>query len=46
MLFRSLDTPAGTVEALTQLAAAGYRVDGAPEDGDALMQAILAGPTN
>ncbi|MEO0371595.1 MAG: cobaltochelatase subunit CobN, partial [Pseudomonadota bacterium] len=41
-----LDTPAGTVEALKQMSASGYRVEGAPDDGDALMQAILAGPTN
>lgn len=41
-----LDTPAATVHALNLLADAGYRVRGAPEDSDALMQAILAGPTN
>ncbi|MZR13581.1 cobaltochelatase subunit CobN [Maritimibacter sp. DP07] len=41
-----LDTPAATVHALNLLADAGYRVHGAPEDSDALMQAILAGPTN
>jgi cobaltochelatase CobN len=41
-----LDTPAATVHALNLLADAGYRVRGAPEDRDALMQAILAGPTN
>ncbi len=41
-----LDTPAGTVEALTQMTSMGYGIDGAPQDGDALMQAILDGPTN
>ncbi|MCB1336662.1 MAG: cobaltochelatase subunit CobN [Maritimibacter sp.] len=41
-----LDTPAATVHALGLLAAAGYRVTGAPETSDALMQAIMAGPTN
>ncbi|WP_112320807.1 cobaltochelatase subunit CobN [Oceanibium sediminis] len=41
-----LDTPAATVEALSTLAAAGYRVDGAPRDGAALMDAVRAGPTN
>jgi cobaltochelatase CobN len=41
-----LDTPAATVEVLRALAAAGYRVDDIPEDGDALMRRLLAGPTN
>ncbi len=41
-----LDTPASTVAALQALSAAGYGIDGAPGDSDALMQAILAGPTN
>ena len=41
-----LDTPASTVEALRLLATEGYRVENAPADSDALMQAILAGPTN
>ena len=41
-----LDTPAATVSVLSALAAAGYGVDHAPGDGDALMKAILAGPTN
>jgi cobaltochelatase CobN len=41
-----LDTPAATVHALGLLADAGYRVTGAPADSDALMQAIMAGPTN
>ena len=41
-----LDTPASTVDALRAIAAAGYRVDGIPADGAALMAALLAGPTN
>ncbi|MCA8879930.1 MAG: cobaltochelatase subunit CobN [Rhodobacteraceae bacterium] len=41
-----LDTPAATVHVLRLLAAEGYRVMGAPDDSDALMRAILAGPTN
>ena len=41
-----LDTPAGTVELLRAMAAAGYDVDGIPEDGNALVAAIAAGPTN
>ncbi|MEM8648857.1 MAG: cobaltochelatase subunit CobN, partial [Pseudomonadota bacterium] len=41
-----LDTPAGTVHALHLMKAEGYHVEDAPDDGDALMQAILAGPTN
>ncbi|WP_288938103.1 cobaltochelatase subunit CobN [uncultured Roseovarius sp.] len=41
-----LDTPAGTVHVLRLLQEAGYRVTDAPEDSDALMQAIMAGPTN
>ncbi len=41
-----LDTPAATVHVLDLLRDAGYRVTGAPDSGDALMQAILAGPTN
>ncbi|WP_370285873.1 cobaltochelatase subunit CobN [Pseudooceanicola nanhaiensis] len=41
-----LDTPASTVEALRLLAAEGYSVENTPETSDALMQAILAGPTN
>ncbi|MEM6587528.1 MAG: cobaltochelatase subunit CobN [Pseudomonadota bacterium] len=41
-----LDTPAGTAQALKQMLSAGYRVDGAPESGEALMQSILQGPTN
>jgi len=41
-----LDTPASTVEALRLLAAEGYCVESAPETSAALMQAMLAGPTN
>ena len=41
-----LDTPAGTVELLRAMAAAGYEVDGIPADGNALVAAIAAGPTN
>ena len=41
-----LDTPAGTVELLRALGAAGYEVDGIPADGNALVAAIAAGPTN
>jgi cobalamin biosynthesis Mg chelatase CobN len=41
-----LDTPAGTIEVLNAMAAAGYRVDDLPADGAALMARLLAGPTN
>lgn len=41
-----LDTPAATVHALHLLASAGYSLSDLPADSDALMQAILAGPTN
>jgi cobaltochelatase CobN len=41
-----LDTPAATVHALTTLAAAGYHVENAPADSDALMAEITSGPTN
>ena len=41
-----LDTPAGTIELLGAMAAAGYRVEGVPPDGNALVAAISAGPTN
>ncbi|MRU15881.1 cobaltochelatase subunit CobN [Roseovarius sp. A21] len=41
-----LDTPAGTVHALTLLQEAGYDIRNAPQDSDALMQAVMAGPTN
>ena len=41
-----LDTPAGTVELLRAMAAAGYELDGIPPDGNALVEAMAAGPTN
>ncbi len=41
-----LDTPAGTVEVMRAMRAAGYDVADLPADGDALMQALMAGPTN
>ena len=41
-----LDTPASTVEVLAALESAGYRVEGRPADGAALMARLLAGPTN
>ncbi len=41
-----LDTPAATVHVLHLLTSAGYCVTDPPADSDALMQAILAGPTN
>ncbi len=41
-----LDTPAATVHVLKLLQEAGYRVTDPPADSDALMQAIMAGPTN
>src|SRR5690242_15936808 len=41
-----LDTPAGVVEALKAMKAAGYAVDDVPVDGDALIARLLEGPTN
>jgi cobaltochelatase CobN len=41
-----LDTPQSAVVVLRALRAAGYRIDDMPEDGAALMQRVLAGPTN
>jgi cobaltochelatase CobN len=41
-----LDTPAATIHCLNLLAGNGYRVLNAPADSDALMRAIMAGPTN
>jgi cobaltochelatase CobN len=41
-----LDTPAATVHALRLMAEAGYTVTNPPEDSDALMRAVMAGPTN
>ncbi|MCG7573606.1 cobaltochelatase subunit CobN [Phaeobacter sp. CNT1-3] len=41
-----LDTPAAAVNMLHVLDQAGYGVTDAPTDSDALMQTIMAGPTN
>ncbi|MDH4412026.1 MAG: cobaltochelatase subunit CobN [Rhizobium sp.] len=41
-----LDTPAGTVEVMRAMRDAGYDVTDLPVDGDALIQALMAGPTN
>jgi cobaltochelatase CobN len=41
-----LDTPASVVSILKALKEAGYHVDGAPADGQALMERLLRGPTN
>lgn len=41
-----LDTPAGTMEVLRAMAKEGYAVAGLPEDGDALISHLMAGPTN
>jgi cobaltochelatase CobN len=41
-----LDTPAGTVEVLRAMEAAGYATGELPADGDALVAALKAGPTN
>jgi cobaltochelatase CobN len=41
-----LDTPAATLNLLRALAAAGYRVEDIPESGNALVDRLLAGPTN
>ncbi len=41
-----LDVPASTVRLLRALAAAGYRVDSLPADGQSLVEALLAGVTN
>ncbi|KIQ67608.1 cobaltochelatase subunit CobN [Wenxinia marina] len=41
-----LDTPAATVHVLRLLREAGYRTGEAPEDAAALMERLLAGPTN
>ena len=41
-----LDTPAATVAALQTLGADGYSVENTPADSDALMQRLMAGPTN
>jgi cobaltochelatase CobN len=41
-----LDTPAGTVNVLRALRAAGYRVEDVPADGGALVARLAEGPTN
>ncbi|MGJ8569771.1 MAG: cobaltochelatase subunit CobN [Hoeflea sp.] len=41
-----LDTPAGTVEVLRAMAKSGYQTGNLPADGDALITALKAGPTN
>ena len=41
-----LDTPAATVNVLQALAAAGYGLEDLPADGAALLDRLLAGPTN
>lgn len=41
-----LDTPAGTLEVLRALEAAGYPVADLPESGDALITHLMEGPTN
>jgi len=41
-----LDTPASTVALLDAMANAGYRVEGAPATSAALMERLMAGPTN
>ncbi len=41
-----LDTPAATIHMLSQMADAGYAVRDVPKGGNALMDQILAGPTN
>ncbi|MGR3756094.1 MAG: cobaltochelatase subunit CobN [Tranquillimonas sp.] len=41
-----LDTPAATHDVLTALSAAGYRVADPPQDAAALMERLMAGPTN
>ncbi|MDB5553270.1 MAG: cobaltochelatase subunit CobN [Rhizobium sp.] len=41
-----LDTPAGSVEVLKAMRAAGYATDELPGDGDTLIAHLMAGPTN
>ncbi|WP_152047742.1 cobaltochelatase subunit CobN [Aureimonas psammosilenae] len=41
-----LDTPAGTVRVLGAMRETGYAVEDVPADGNALVQHLLAGPTN
>jgi cobaltochelatase CobN len=41
-----LDAPASTIRVLEAMSEVGYRVDGAPGSAAALMDVLLAGPTN
>ncbi len=41
-----LDTPAGTIEVMKAMAAAGYPVEDIPANGDALIAYLMQGPTN
>ncbi|MEO0497296.1 MAG: cobaltochelatase subunit CobN [Pseudomonadota bacterium] len=41
-----LDTPAGTIEVLRAMAENDYPVAAIPEDGNALVEHLMAGPTN
>ncbi len=41
-----LDTPAGMIETLRAMQAEGYQIENLPDDGDALIAAVKAGPTN
>ena len=41
-----LDTPVSVIAILRALAGAGYKITGAPEDGETLVRRLLAGPTN
>ncbi|QKK19304.1 cobaltochelatase subunit CobN [Rhizobium indicum] len=41
-----LDTPAGTIEVLKAMRAAGYPAAEIPADGDALIRHLMEGPTN
>jgi cobaltochelatase CobN len=41
-----LDTPASAIAIIRALAAAGYRTGEMPDDGQALIERLLAGPTN
>src|SRR3546814_18744412 len=41
-----LDTPAGTMNVLRALAAAGYDTGELPENGQAFIERLAAGPTN
>ncbi|MFN6943261.1 MAG: cobaltochelatase subunit CobN, partial [Parvibaculum sp.] len=41
-----LDTPAGTIEVMRAMRDACYDIADLPANGDALMQALVAGPTN